>query len=470
MCKHLFHAHRSSVSTRHPGVFVRWLPRLLVLIAVLMPLQILIPSDRWVGTGLSFLWAWVVPANPVDFVSSVVLVILAGALSIRKRAAWWVLLLLLVFTLAATGAVAVVLALVKPSLLTWDLATSMIVPALVLICLLVHRRRYTAKTQPWGFFKALAVLVSEVLLTVLVVLAVQFLTGGLSLSQARQIIAELFGFRDCTDSSWMLSLFGFGSVTSIILAFWTMLRSQRFAEHIDLDEERAIRQSLADHSNDSLGYFSTRRDRSALFAGDFSLADLPEVQRAVAKLTRLGYTLRIRQQSETPADELASLAAFADEWRDGETERGFSMALGRMGDSADARTLHVEALFPVHDAKHPPPSRRRERGTEFMIAGLMREAGGLGIAELRRLPHRLRTGQGTRRRGRDHDADTDRVHAKLRQAHWRRRSSQHGLGHAAAGDLRGGRGIVHGRPHLLHGLPRDLTPDPTADSRGTIRF
>lgn len=153
----------------------------------------------------------------------------------------------------------------------------------------------------------------------------------------------------------MLSLFGFGSVTSIILAFWTMLRSQRFAEHIDLDEERAIRQSLADHSNDSLGYFSTRRDRSALFAGDFSLADLPEVQRAVANLTRLGYTLRIRQQSETPADELASLAAFADEWRDGETERGFSMALGRMGDSADARTLHVEALFPAHDAKHPPP-------------------------------------------------------------------------------------------------------------------
>ncbi|SMX77136.1 Transmembrane region of lysyl-tRNA synthetase [Brevibacterium sp. 239c] len=342
-------------------MFVRWLPRLLVLIAVLMPLQILIPSDRWVGTGLSFLWAWVVPANPVDFVSSVVLVILAGALSIRKRAAWWVLLLLLVFTLVATGAVAVVLALVKSSLLTWDLDQHdrsgpcphlSARPSRSLHCqdpavgLLQSARscgQRSASHSPCSLGGPIP-------------------RRGLSLSQARQIIAELFGFRDCTDSSWMLSLFGFGSVTSIILAFWTMLRSQRFAEHIDLDEERAIRQSLADHSNDSLGYFSTRRDRSALFAGDFSLADLPEVQRAVANLTRLGYTLRIRQQSETPADELASLAAFADEWRDGETERGFSMALGRMGDSADARTLHVEALFPAHDAKHPPPSRRRERG------------------------------------------------------------------------------------------------------------
>lgn len=458
--------------------FVRWLPRLLVLIAVLMLLQILIPSNSWVGTGLTFLWTWVVPANPVDFVSSVVLVIVAGALSIRKRAAWWVLLLLLVFTLAATGALAAVLAFVKPSLLTWDLATSMIIPTLVLICLLVYRRRYTAKTQPRGFFKALAVLVIGVLLTVLVVLTAQYFTGGLSMSQARQIIAELFGFREYTESSWMLSLFGFGSGASIILAFWTMLRSQRFAEHIDLDEERAIRQSLADHSTDSLGYFSTRRDRSALFAGDctltyrvesgvclvagdpigppaqwsqaarafvahaesfgwvpavlaateqgaqayheaglkvlhvgdeavlhardFSLADLPEVQRAVAKLTRLGYTLRIRRQSEIPAEELTRLAEFADEWRDGETERGFSMALGRMGDPADARCLHVEVLFPTRDAQHPPTTagllsfvpwgangisldvmRRHpdaENGVnEFMIAGLMREAGDLGI-------------------------------------------------------------------------------------------
>ena len=34
----------------------------------------------------------------------------------------------------------------------------------------------------------------------------------------------------------------------------------------------------------------------------------------------------------------------ADAWRDTETERGFSMALGRLGDSADGNCLLVEAV------------------------------------------------------------------------------------------------------------------------------
>ena len=38
--------------------------------------------------------------------------------------------------------------------------------------------------------------------------------------------------------------------------------------------------------------------------------------------------------------------ADADSWRVGGTERGFSMALGRLGDPADAECLMVEALFP----------------------------------------------------------------------------------------------------------------------------
>ena len=34
----------------------------------------------------------------------------------------------------------------------------------------------------------------------------------------------------------------------------------------------------------------------------------------------------------------------ADAWRDTETERGFSMALGRLGDPADGDCLLVEAV------------------------------------------------------------------------------------------------------------------------------
>ena len=40
----------------------------------------------------------------------------------------------------------------------------------------------------------------------------------------------------------------------------------------------------------------------------------------------------------------------ADAWRDTETERGFSMALGRLGDGADGDCLLVEAIEGAHRA------------------------------------------------------------------------------------------------------------------------
>lgn len=467
--------------TGRPPAFVRWLPRMLSILAVLMLIQVIAPTGGDLSEDLEVLWTWAIPANPVDFVSSVVLLILAGALSIRKRAAWWVLVLFLLFIIFANGALAALLAAFGSRLLTWDLATSSIIPLATLIALFAYRRHYTAKTQPRGLLKAVVVLVVGLVLTIVIVLTVQSFIGGLTMVEARAIIAELFGFRTNTEASWMLSVFGFGAGASIILAFWTMLASQRNAERIDIDQERKIRQSLADYPSDSLGYFSTRRDRSVLFAGDcaltyrvergvclvagdpigpreqwtaaardfvvhaesfgwvpavlaasrqgaqaysdaglkilhvgdeavlssgdFSLSAMPEVSRAVTRLRGLGYAVRIRHQSEMSDAELDSLAAFADEWRDGDTERGFSMALGRFGDPADGRCLHVEALFPPGEEQHAAQTagllsfvpwgangvsldvmRRHplaENGiTEFMVAELMRESPDLGLASV----------------------------------------------------------------------------------------
>jgi len=56
----------------------------------------------------------------------------------------------------------------------------------------------------------------------------------------------------------------------------------------------------------------------------------------------VGYTVRIRRHEEVPQEEMAALLDRADRWRDGETERGFSMALGRLGDPADGRCVMVE--------------------------------------------------------------------------------------------------------------------------------
>lgn len=54
--------------------------------------------------------------------------------------------------------------------------------------------------------------------------------------------------------------------------------------------------------------------------------------------------MRIRRHRELSADQMAEVIAHADAWRDTETERGFSMALGRLGDPADSDCLLVEAV------------------------------------------------------------------------------------------------------------------------------
>lgn len=459
--------------------FVRWLPRVLTVLALLMLAYPVVPVGSWAEAVFTWLWTWVVPVTPVDFVSSVVLIMLAAALAIRKRAAWWNCLILIILVILVMALVALLSAIYDPTLLTWDLATGSILPVVALVELLRHRGHYTAKTQPRGFLKSVTVLVIGLILSSVLVLAIQYFMGGLTLVHARQILAELFGLATETESSWMLTLFGFCSGATIIIAFRTLLRSQRRAERIGFDEERTIRRLLSSEPADSLGYFATRRDRSALFTGDcavtyrvekgvclvagdpigphtqwgeaarafvahaqsygwvpavlaasrqgaqayhaaglkvllvgdeavlhsrdFSLHALPEVHRSVAKLRARGYGLRIRRQAEIPQAELSALARFADDWRDGDTERGFSMALGRFGDGADGQCLVVEAIFPdaeVADGRSTAGllsfvpwgthgvsldlMRRHplaENGvTEFMVAGLMEEAPELGIA------------------------------------------------------------------------------------------
>ncbi|HKS47366.1 MAG TPA: phosphatidylglycerol lysyltransferase domain-containing protein [Amycolatopsis sp.] len=56
------------------------------------------------------------------------------------------------------------------------------------------------------------------------------------------------------------------------------------------------------------------------------------VRQAVSRTRRAGYEVRVRRAEELGEGELVELAALAVNWRGSDTERGFSMALGRMGD------------------------------------------------------------------------------------------------------------------------------------------
>ena len=87
-------------------------------------------------------------------------------------------------------------------------------------------------------------------------------------------------------------------------------------------------------------------DEAILHPDNFRLSgpDMKPVRQAVTRARRAGLTVRLRRHRDLSADELAQVVERADAWRDTETERGFSMALGRLGDPADGDCLLVEAV------------------------------------------------------------------------------------------------------------------------------
>lgn len=87
-------------------------------------------------------------------------------------------------------------------------------------------------------------------------------------------------------------------------------------------------------------------DEAILQVNEFNLdgRDMRPVRQAVNRVSRAGYTARIRLHAEIPAAEMAQIADLAEKWRDTGTERGFSMALGRLGDPRDGNCVLVEAL------------------------------------------------------------------------------------------------------------------------------
>ncbi|MGN6414107.1 bifunctional lysylphosphatidylglycerol synthetase/lysine--tRNA ligase LysX [Flexivirga sp.] len=89
-------------------------------------------------------------------------------------------------------------------------------------------------------------------------------------------------------------------------------------------------------------------DEAIIDVETFSLRgrSMRPVRQAVTRLRRAGYTTRVRRHAELSTAELDTIGELAEQWRGEETERGFSMALNRLGDPADGRCVIITA----HDA------------------------------------------------------------------------------------------------------------------------
>ncbi|HEY3501444.1 MAG TPA: bifunctional lysylphosphatidylglycerol synthetase/lysine--tRNA ligase LysX [Actinocatenispora sp.] len=372
------------------------------------------------------------------------LVILAGAVARRKRVARTMLMILLGLALAANlagDAWVLVLRFVEHESLAryrTDIvftAIGTVVVAIELAVLIAARREFYARVQRGSFRKAIATLVIGLAVTfgvsyVLVSMAPGTLHGRRN--RASWALQRLLGSSDPFHNPggaphWVSTVTGLLAAVALFAALLVLLRSQRTAAVLPPDDERRIRALLAESGErDSLGYFATRRDKSAIFSasgkaavtyrvvhgvclasgdpigdpeawrpaidawldltrryawtpavmgaseqgatayrraglrvlqlGDEAVLTVAEffldgremrgVRQAVRRVERAGYTARVRRHADIPAAEMTEIIARADAWRDTETERGFSMALGRLGDPADGDCVLVEAVGP----------------------------------------------------------------------------------------------------------------------------
>ncbi|OQQ15904.1 hypothetical protein B0675_00890 [Streptomyces sp. M41(2017)] len=162
-------------------------------------------------------------------------------------------------------------------------------------------------------------------------------------------------------------------------------------------------------ASEEAGTIYARHGLDALELGDEALVETAEftlegramrtVRQAYNRVRRAGYRVRIRRHEEIPADEMAYLLRRADDWRDGATERGFSMALGRLGDPDDGRCVMLEctdgegvlravlSFVPWGPNGLSLDLMRRDRGSEnglmeFMVIELLRRAREIGITQV----------------------------------------------------------------------------------------
>lgn len=141
-------------------------------------------------------------------------------------------------------------------------------------------------------------------------------------------------------------------------------------------------------------------DEAVVEVGEFRLDGRPMrgVRQACARVERADYTVQVRRASEIPAAEFHELLQVAAAWRGAAVERGFSMALSRLGDGGDGdcvvATAHQDGA--LRGLLHFVPwgkdglsldLMRRDRAAdnglnEFLIVKLIEACPGLGVARL----------------------------------------------------------------------------------------
>ncbi|GAA4511049.1 phosphatidylglycerol lysyltransferase domain-containing protein [Actinoallomurus oryzae] len=138
-------------------------------------------------------------------------------------------------------------------------------------------------------------------------------------------------------------------------------------------------------------------DEAIVDAAEFSLdgRTMRNVRQMVNRVSRQGYVAEIRREKDYAPEELAALWERAGAWRGTDNERGFSMALGRVGEPGDEECVFATATKDgeLHAIIHFVPwgtdglsldLMRRDRSAQpglndFLIVEALKAAPDLGV-------------------------------------------------------------------------------------------
>ncbi|HVB46041.1 MAG TPA: phosphatidylglycerol lysyltransferase domain-containing protein [Streptosporangiaceae bacterium] len=141
-------------------------------------------------------------------------------------------------------------------------------------------------------------------------------------------------------------------------------------------------------------------DEAIVEVADFSLQGraMRNVRQMVTRVCRAGYVAQVRRVGDVPAEEITRLVRQADSWRGSPTERGFSMALGRIGGAGDENCVLATAMqdgvlrallhfVPWGDDGLSLDLMRRDRSAQpglndFMIVETIKAAQDLGVKHI----------------------------------------------------------------------------------------
>ncbi|UQA33586.1 phosphatidylglycerol lysyltransferase domain-containing protein [Streptomyces sp. HNA39] len=490
-------ARRSTVRSRRSAAFAIWYLRVVSFINFLSAVWVTLGQDLRRHNTENYFTPYLLTAG---FSSGVIALFLAVTMRRRKRAAWIVNMVLGGLVLLAL-ILAFFFAEIRQHAQNW---VSLALTAAFVVALVLGRREFYAKGDRSNPKLAALVAVGGLLVTSLIATALVTVTntahddyrstfldrwryGALRLIS---VAADDSRFPGITTPGWVNVVINILSTLLLIAVVYAAFRSRRAVDPLSPEDEAKLRALLDKHGDrDSLGYFSLRREKSAVWSptgkaavvyrvvggvslasgdpigdpeawpgaidpwlaearehgwipavmgaseeagsvyarhgldalelGDEAIVETAEftldgramrgVRQAYNRVKRAGYEVAIRRHADIPEAEMAELVRCADEWRDGATERGFSMALGRLGDPADGQCVMLECrnagegdegegdgkgelralLSFVPWGPHGLSldlmrrDREAENGlTEFMVIQLLQRSGEIGITQV----------------------------------------------------------------------------------------